>query len=137
MIDALFLVVMVACGYSVVYRGRFRYAVVRGSMLDRVFGWINIAANITVAVVGPSLVMATGFVGLPVLAFAGTGSIVAGLVLYPLKAARLDLLVLRPGGLRAKPLAEQEKTRWPYQLSYGAGYVLTAVYVSSIRALLP
>lgn len=117
--------------------GRFRYPIVRGSRLDRIFGAINIAANITVAAVGPLLVMATGFAGLPVLAFAGTGSIVAGLALYPLKATRLDLLVLRAGGLRAKPVAEQEKTRWPYQLSYGAGYALTVAYVWSIRALWP
>jgi len=47
----------------------------------------------------------------------------------------LRVRIAHAGGQRAKPLAEQGRTRWPYAWTCGIGYVVMLAYIWTIAPI--
>lgn len=132
MIRALIFAFIVTVSYAVTYSGRFTLPIKRGSTLDRVYGRINIAGHVVTIVVAVVLPLLTNFVGMPFLAYLAASLIVCSLLLYRLRPISLRVRIAPAGGKRAKPLAEQERSRWPYAWTCGFGYIAMVAYVWTI-----
>lgn len=132
MIRALIFAFIVTVSYAVTYSGRFTLPIKRGSTLDRVYGRINIAGHIVTVVVAMVLPLLTNFVGLPFIAYLAASLIACSLLLYRLRPISLRVRFFPAEGKRAKPLAEQERTRWPYAWTCGIGYLAMVAYVGAI-----
>ena len=101
-------------------------------MTETVLRRINVALHIValaIALVLPSL---SRFAGTPIMAYLAAALIITSLFLYRLKPLGLRVRVAHAGGKRAKPLAEQERTRWPYALTCGLGYLVMLAYIWTI-----
>jgi hypothetical protein len=79
-----------------------------------------------IALILPSL---TRFAGMPMFAYLAAALIVTSLFLYRLQPLGLRVRIAHAGGQRAKPLAEQERTRWPYALTCAIGYLIMLAYI--------
>lgn len=121
--------------YAIGYSGQFRLPIRKGSPLHVSLGKINLALHGLATVVALVLPFVTGFAGVPLLAYLAAALIVFSLLLYPLQPLGLHVRIVHAGGRRAKPLAEQEKTRWPYVWTCGTGYVVIVLYVWTILPL--
>lgn len=121
--------------YAVGYSGQFRLPIRKGSPLHVSLGKINLALHGLAIVVALLLPFVTGFAGVPLLAYLAAALVVASLFLYPLQPLGLHVRIVHAGGRRAKSLAEQEKTRWPYVWTCGIGYVVMLLYIWTILPL--
>lgn len=122
-------------GYAIGYSGRFKLPIKRGSMMHTVLGRINLAFHGLTVVSALALPALTSFAGGPTFAYLAAALIVTSLFLYPLQPLGLRVRIANAGGQRAKPLAEQERTRWPYASTCGIGYVVMLVYVWTIAPI--
>ena len=126
----LILIFFGAFGYAVGYSGRFKLVFIKpGSRMHLVLGRINVAYHVIAAVIAVALPPLTGFAGAPLLAYITATLIIGSLFMYRLKPLSLHIRLFPAGGKRAKPLAEQERTRWPYALTCGIGYIVMLAYV--------
>jgi hypothetical protein len=132
MTRALILIYCFLVASAAAYWGRFRVPFRRGSKTDIYFGRINLVFNALMGVLALILPAASGFIGLPVLSYAAATLTLGSLVLYRYKSLGLHARAVHAGGRRAIPLTDQEKTRWPYSVSYTVGYAVMTMYVWSI-----
>lgn len=123
-------IVLVAASLSIA--GRHRFHIKEGSRTDHLFEQLQFVGN--VAAIGLELLLpiVTGFLGLPLLAYAA-----AAFQLLAVTSVRVELppiRTLRPGtsGKHSVDKDHLRRTRWPYQTAFALGYVLLLVYVATI-----
>jgi hypothetical protein len=121
--------------YAIGYSGNFRLPIRRGSPLHVVLGRNNLALHGLTVLIALVLPFVTLFAGASMLAFLAASLVVTSLFLYPLQPLGLHVRFVHAGGRRSKPLAEQEKTRWPYAWTCGIGYVVMLIYIWTIAPL--
>lgn len=121
--------------YAIAYSGRFKFPIKRDSLAETVYRRINLALHVVAAVIALLLPPLTRFTGAPVLAYLGGAVIIASLLLYRLMPLTLHARIVNAGGQRAKPLAEQERTRWPYAWTCGTGYIVMLAYIWTIAPI--
>ncbi|BCW04967.1 hypothetical protein [Arthrobacter sp. NtRootA1] len=120
-------------GLTGAYWGRYRFPSLRpGSPMDRLLGVINVFGNVAVALVGIALIMTTEFSGTPALGFIASALLLGSVFLYRVRAPDLRMAFASNSGRRGQPHDQQRKTRWPYTLTYMAGYSCVIAYISTI-----
>ena len=120
-------------GYAIGYSGQFGLVFLkRGSLLHKVLGRINLAFHCVAVVIALILPSLTRFAGMPIFAYLAAALIVTSLFLYRLQPLGLRVRIAHAGGQRAKPLAEQERTRWPYAWTCAIGYLIMLAYIWTI-----
>lgn len=122
-------------GYAIGYSGRFKLPIKRGSLSHRVLGRINLAFHGLVVVTALVLPSLTRFTGSPIFAYLAAALIVTSLFLYRLQPLGLRVRIAHAGGQRAKPFAEQERTRWPYAWTCAIGYIVMLAYIWTIAPI--
>lgn len=121
--------------YGIGYLGRFKYPIKRGSLAETVYRRINVAFHIVAVIIALLLPPLTSFAGPAIFAYVAAALIVTSLFLYRLQPLGLRVRIAHAGGQRAKPLAEQERTRWPYAWACGIGYVVMLAYIWTIAPI--
>ncbi len=124
-------------GYSLGFSGRFGIPSIirRGSRIETVVRRINVAFHVAAVAIALVLPPLTLFIGAPIFAYLAAALIVTSLFLYRLQPLGLRVSVTNAGGQRAKPLAEQERTRWPYAWTCGIGYAIMLAYIWTIAPI--
>lgn len=100
--------------------------------MDRALGVINVFGNAANGLVALILPVTTGFVGIPTLGFVASALFLSSLFLYRVRASDLRMAFASNSGRRGQPHDHQRKTRWPYTLTYMAGYAFMIAYISTI-----
>ncbi|WP_284978670.1 hypothetical protein [Arthrobacter sp. fls2-241-R2A-200] len=124
----------ISAGLSAAYWGRYRFPVVRrGSVLDERLGLLNLYCVAVQGVVAIALALSTNMAGLPALAFAASGLLLAAVPLYLSKRRDPRLAAPRREGSHVNEESALKLTsRWPYTVVYTAGYVALFSYVLSL-----
>jgi len=115
------------------YSRRFGLVFMRKrSRYHRDLGRISLALYGVVVGIAFALPPLTVISGRPLLAYLAATLTVASLFLYRLTLLSLRVRLAPAGGKRAKPIAEQERTRWPYAWTCGVGYLVLYAYACTI-----
>ena len=117
---------------SLATAGRFRFPVKEGSRTDVFFQRLQLLGVVIAAVVELVLPAATGWRGLPVLAYTAAALHLASLAVYRVRLRAVQ--GIRPGTTGSHSVNEQDlrRTRWPYQTLFAVGYMILLVYVFTV-----
>jgi hypothetical protein len=119
-------------GLAAAYWGRYRFPLKPDSPTDRILGVINMVGNGGVGLMALIFPVTTGFVGVPALGFAASALFLSSVLLYSVRVPDLRMAFASNRGRHGLPHDQQRKTRWPYTLSYMAGYAFMIAYISTI-----
>ena len=116
---------------SVSIAGRYHFPIKEGSKVDLVYERIQLYGNFVAIVVELLLPLVTGFVGLPLLAFAAAIFQTVAVVLFRVKLPAVRPVRPQTSALHSVADDELRRTRWPYQTSFALGYVLLLAYLAT------
>ncbi len=125
---------IIIASYAVGYSGQFKLPrIVRtGSPIHRALGKVNVVLHGCAVAISLTLPPLTDFHGVPFISYLSALFVAVSLAVYRWHPLSLAVLLFRPQGKRGKPLAEQDRTRWPYVWLCAAGYVLMLIYIQTI-----
>jgi hypothetical protein len=134
MAKILILVTFLILGYGLGWLGHFRLSILSGSRTERVLESIHLTGIALLALIAITLPPITQFHGRPELAYFALVLLLVSLALFPLKVKNPVLLLSPATGPRAKPIADQRRSKWPHSITWIIAYCLAAWYVGTIFA---
>jgi hypothetical protein len=132
MAEIFILVAFLILGYGLGWLGHFRLIILSGSRTERVLENIHLTGITLLSLIVITLPPLTEFHGRPELAYSALALLLLSLALFPLRIRSLVLSFSPATGARAKPAAEQGRSRWPHSFTWIIAYCLVAWYVATI-----
>lgn len=128
----LVLVATVLPALALTTAGRHRFPVKEGSRADLFFERMQLGGNYLAIGVELLLPFVTGFLGLPLLAYAAAALQLLAVMIFQVQLP--PIRAFRPGtsGQHSVHEGKLRRTRWPYQTAYALGYSLLLAYVATI-----
>lgn len=125
---------IVVVGYAVGYSGQFRLpTIIRpGFPIHRFLGKVNVLLHGCAVAMALTLPPLTDFHGIASLSYLSALFVAASLAIYRWRPLGIHTILFHPQGKHGKPLAEQNRTRWPYVWLCSSGYILMLIYIQTI-----
>ncbi|WP_120521921.1 hypothetical protein [Arthrobacter celericrescens] len=128
----LILLSIVLIAASVAVAGRFRLPLKENSRIDVFFQRLQLLGIVIAAVAELALPLATGWLGVPALAYTAAALHIASLTVYRVKLPAVQGIRPRTTGSHSVNERDLRRTRWPYQTLFAVGYVVLLIYIFTI-----